>query len=515
MERDRNRFCFGVEVDLLNTRENRSLSLATSAIDLIPGTEQISSVESVRQVKCFVEKHRLLSHGDRLLIAVSGGPDSVALLHLLIELREEFQLNLEVAHLQHGIRGEEAKDDARFVAELAERLGLPFHLKEVSLPEIRTAAGKGNLEALARQERYRFFAELGRARGLNKVATAHTQDDQAETVLMWFLRGSGMKGLGGMAPIKVLNSIGGSPSNLTVIRPLLETSKAEIVTYLTEKNQTFRSDRTNRDTALLRNWIRLELLPKIQERVDGRLSKRLGQQAELLRDDDRLLADLVQDTLQKIRDGNGLRRDLLLSQPAAMQRRLLRLWLAQTRGNLRGLDFVHVEELRRLIEQGPPQGRLALPGGWVLARQYERLKLVRRSPRVKRPCYAYNFAAGSTLAIAEAGWEIRSEFVEPSLGHFPADLTEALFDAAGLTGTLTVRNFRNGDYLQPLGMSGHKKIKDLFIEQKLPLALRATLPLLVLGQEILWVPGYGRSERAKVTPDTVSILRLQLVSLNA
>jgi tRNA(Ile)-lysidine synthase len=119
------------------------------------------------------------------------------------------------------------------------------------------------------------------------------------------------------------------------------------------------------------------------------------------------------------------------------------------------------------------------------------------------------------LAIAEAGWEIRSEFVEPSLGHFPADLTEALFDAAGLTGTLTVRNFRNGDYLQPLGMSGHKKIKDLFIEQKLPLALRATLPLLVLGQEILWVPGYGRSERAKVTPDTVSILRLQLVSLNA
>jgi tRNA(Ile)-lysidine synthase len=228
-----------------------------------------------------------------------------------------------------------------------------------------------------------------------------------------------------------------------------------------------------------------------------------------------LLADLVQDTLQKIRDGNGLRRDLLLSQPAAMQRRLLRLWLAQTRGNLRGLDFVHVEELRRLIEQGPPQGRLALPGGWELARQYERLKLVRRSPRVKRPCYAYNFAAGSTLAIAEAGWEIRSEFVEPSLGHFPADLTEALFDAAGLTGTLTVRNFRNGDYLQPLGMSGHKKIKDLFIEQKLPLALRATLPLLVLGQEILWVPGYGRSERAKVTPDTVSILRLQLVSLNA
>ena len=472
-------------------------------------------MESVRQVKCFIEKHRLLSRGDRVLLAVSGGPDSVALLHLLIELREEFQLNLEVAHLQHGIRGEEAKEDARFVAELAEQLRLTFHLKDVSLPEIRSAAGKGNLEALARQERYCYFSELVRARGLDKLATAHTQDDQAETVLMWFLRGSGMKGLGGMAPFKVLNSIGGSPSKLTVIRPLLETSKAEILKYLTEKNQTFRLDRTNRDTALLRNWIRLELLPKIQERVDGRFSERLGQQAELLRDEDHLLADLALDMLQNVRDANGLRRDLLLAQPAAMQRRLLRLWFAETCGNPHGLDFVHVEELRRLIEQGPPQGRLALPGGWELARQYERLKMVRRSPRVKRPCYAYNFAAGSTLAIAEAGWEIRSEFIEPPLGHFPADLTEALFDAAGLTGTLTVRNFRNGDYLQPLGMSGHKKLKDLFIEQKLPLALRATLPLLVLGQEILWVPGYGRSERAKVTLDTVSILRLKLVSLDA
>ena len=183
-------------------------------------------MESVPQVKYFIEKHRLLSRGDRVLVAVSGGPDSVALLHLLIELREEFQLDLEVAHLQHGIRGEEAREDARFVAALADQLGLPFHLREVSVPEIRTAAGKGNLEALARDERYRFFAELVGARGLNKVATAHTRDDQAETVLMRFLRGSGMTGLGGMAPLHRVKSAG---LDLAVIRPLLETSKAELL----------------------------------------------------------------------------------------------------------------------------------------------------------------------------------------------------------------------------------------------------------------------------------------------
>lgn len=469
-------------------------------------------MEFLRQVNQFVKSHQLLSPADRVLVAVSGGPDSVALLRLFFELREEFQLDLEVAHLQHGIRGEEAREDARFVAALADQLGLSFHLREVSVPEIRTAAGKGNLEALARDERYRFFAELVCARGLNKVATAHTRDDQAETVLMRFLRGSGMTGLGGMAPLHRVKSAG---LDLTVIRPLLETSKAELLQYLSETGQSFRLDRTNQDSILLRNWIRLELLPKILERVDGRLSERLGQQAALLRDEDRLLADLAQDMLQKIRDANGMRRDLLLAQPAAMQRRLLRLWFAETRGNPRGLDFVHVEELRRLIERGPPQGRLALPGGWELAREYDRLKLARRQPRVKRQCYAYDFAAGSTLRIAEAGWEIRSEFIPPPLEHFPAELTEAVFDAACLTEPLVVRNFRNGDFLQPLSMSGHKKIKDLFIEQKLPLARRATLPLLVLGQEVLWAPGCARSERAKVTADTASILRLKLVSLNS
>jgi len=463
------------------------------------------------KVRATIQRFGLCYAGDRLLVAVSGGPDSVALLRLLIDLRQELDLHLEVGHLQHGIRGDAAREDARFTAKLAENFGLPFHLKNVSVPEIKSAAGTGNLEALARDERYRFFAELVRDRGLNKVATAHTQNDQAETVLMWFLRGSGITGLGAMAPLHHMKSAG---LDLLVIRPLLETSKAELLEYLSETGQGFQLDHTNQDPRLLRNWIRLELLPKIRERVDGRLSERLGQLAELMRDEDRLLADLVLDMLQKVRDGNDVRRDLLLAQPAAMQRRLLRLWITERRGNLRGVDFVHIEELRRLIDQGPPHGRLALPGGWELAREYDRLKLVRRQPRLKRQCYAYDFAAGSTLRVAEAGWEIRSELIQPPLEHFPTDQTEAVFDAACLTGPLTVRNFRNGDFLQPLGMPGHRKIKDLFIEQKLPLAQRATMPLLILGREVLWVPGFRRSERAKLTNSTALILRLKLVSLN-
>lgn len=150
------------------------------------------------KVKRTIEKYQMTMPGDYLLVAVSGGPDSVALLHLLYDLRRELELHLEVAHLEHGIRGSEAREDARFVAELAEKLGLPFHLKEVDLHQIKSAAGKGNMEALGRAERYRFFTAVSRERKLDKIATAHSQDDQAETVLMWLLRGSGLRGLGGM-----------------------------------------------------------------------------------------------------------------------------------------------------------------------------------------------------------------------------------------------------------------------------------------------------------------------------
>ena len=466
------------------------------------------------QVQNFTFAHGLLSTGDRLLVAVSGGPDSVALLHLLCDLRQELDLHLAVAHLQHGIRGEEAKDDARFVAALAAKLGLPFHLKEISLPQLVAAAGRGNLEALARDQRYGFFAEVVGAHGLTKVATAHTQDDQAETVLMRFLRGAGMTGLAGMAPLHRMKSIGAkSLSGLTVIRPLLGVSKSEILNYLADKHQAYRSDRTNQDTALLRNWIRLELLPKLGERIDGRLNERLGQQAELLRDEDDALAALARRKLEDTRAPDGLSREELLAEPKAMQRRLLRLWLESLRGNLRGLDFVHMKAMLHLIAHGAPHARLALPGGWQLQLEYDQVKLVRRSVRLKRPCYAYDFVVGSTQSIPQAGWAIESEIVAPPLAQFPADPMEAFFDAACLPAGLTVRNFRNGDFFQPLGMTGHKKVKDLFMEKKLPLAVRAQWPLLAAPREVLWIPGHGRSERAKVTAETTSIIRVKLVSL--
>ena len=463
-------------------------------------------------IKTTVQRFNLLDRGDRVLVAVSGGPDSVALLHILHELRDEFRLQLEIAHLQHGMRGDEAKEDARFVAELAAKLQLQFHLKEINLPQMKLDAGKGNLEALARAERYRFFADVARDRKLDKVATAHTQDDQAETVLMWFLRGAGVKGLGGMSPRHRFNIAGGD-SGVTVIRPLLEVSKAEILQYLTERRLSYRVDRSNQDSNLLRNWIRLELLPLIERRVDTRVAPRLSQQAELCRDEDALLDPLARERHAAMFDVNGLARPAFLAEPRALQRRILRLWIEQRRGHLRGLEFIHIEEILRLILDGPPQGRASIPGGWEFVREYETLKLAKQYRSSPRVCYNYPLEIGGVLAVPEAGLELHSRRMSALPQRLSDDPMEAILDVAAVTEPLSVRNFRRGDRFQPLGMSGHKKVKDLFIEKRVPLSVRARWPLLTSGEAVLWIPGYGRSEVGRVSEKTTSLLHLKARSI--
>ena len=429
-------------------------------------------------------------------------------------LRDELGLHLEVAHLQHGIRGQEAKEDARFVGGLAETLGFTFHLKEIDLPELRSRAGKGNLEALARQQRYRFFTDIAQQQGLSKIATAHTQDDQAETMLMWLLRGAGRKGLGGMSPVQSLDTRAhGSEHGLQIIRPFLEIPKAEILEYLRERQLEYRVDSTNRDTKLLRNWIRLELLPQLRDRIDGRVGARLAWQSAMLRDEQAVLDQVALAELAKCRRGNGLDRVQLLQQPVALQRLIVRYWIEGWRGSLRGIDFAHIEALRELAATGPTQGRLAIPGGWELRREYDWLYLAKGNRRLQPICYLYPINLAESLLIPEAGAHVLIESLPAPVTVEPTSLMEAFFDLDALPESLVVRNFRRGDRFEPLGMSGHKKIKDLFIDRKVVLAERAKLPILIGGGEILWIPGHGRSRTALVTPASRAIVRIKVVPL--
>lgn len=465
------------------------------------------------RVRHAIEKYHLLEPGEGLVLAVSGGPDSTALLHLFSLLSKEFGWRLAVAHVSHGLRGEEAREDARFVARMAGDLGIAFYLHEVDIPARKAAGDKGNIEALGREERYAFFSAVVASLGFTKVATGHTRDDQAETLLMRLLRGSGRGGLSGIAPIRRL---GGDQAPVAVIRPFIEASRAEVTAYLKANGLEYRIDRTNLEPVPLRNWVRLVLLPQLRERAGLGLDERLGSLARILREEDEHLDDESEALLAEVTQGATLLREPFLRHKAALQRRMLRLWLRHVRGDLRGIGLSHIEAALRLIAQPAPQASLSLPRGWNLVRCYDRVILQcagrRREAAVD---FSYELPREGKFLVPEAGVTIELERSRER-GHLPGpqDL-HAVFDPAALPGELWVRNFRAGDRFRPLGMAGHKKVKDLFIEKKVPREVRRTHLLLVAEGEVIWIPGYGRSEVAKVSPHTQEFLQVRLIRSEA
>jgi tRNA(Ile)-lysidine synthase len=299
-----------------------------------------------------------------------------------------------------------------------------------------------------------------------------------------------------------------------VIRPLIETSKDEVEIYLAAEGLSYRVDRTNFDPALLRNWVRLDLLPQLRRRIGAGLDRRLARTAEVLRDEDEVLDTMTRSVFPEVKDKEGnLSRAPLVAHPKAIERRLVRLWLEQNLGNLRGVDLDHVEAILDLISGGPPQGRAAIPRGKETVRNYDRISLQKKSRARRAACYSYALELGGEIVVPEAGVKIEATRGSSFSAPRAEDSLAAVFDLKSLPESLTVRNFRAGDRFQPLGMRGHKKVKDLFIEKKVPLQTRATLPLLVAGEEILWIPGYGRSESAKIVPATRQVLRIKLSAL--
>jgi tRNA(Ile)-lysidine synthase len=239
---------------------------------------------------------------------------------------------------------------------------------------------------------------------------------------------------------------------------------------------------------------------------------RLAQQAEIFRDEDAVLERLARDCFAAMGVTGSVDRHALVAQPKGLQRRILRFWIEQARGHLRGLEFVHIEDGLRLIAGEAPQGRVAIPGGWELEREYDRLKL-NKQVRSRRPiCYDYPLKIGTILPIVEAGLELHSERIATP-DRLPENLMEAVFDLHLVTAPLSVRNFRQGDRFRPLGMKGRKKVKDLFIEKRVPLSKRAGWPLLTAGDEILWIPGYGRSAAGPVSKATTAVLRIAARSI--
>ena len=491
----------------------------------------------LRQVRQAIETYNLIRPGEALVAGVSGGPDSLCLLHVLQRLAPEYGLDLHVAHLHHGLRGADADADAEFVRALASAWGLPLTVEMLDVPALARDEGLAFEEA-ARRARYAFLARTAAAAGARTIAVGHNADDQAETVLMHFLRGSGLAGLRGMLPRTPLGSYrllstaergtGGLPGSFDLIRPLLEVPRSEIEAYNDEHGLGPRFDRSNLDTAYFRNWLRLEVIPLLEEH-NPHLRAVLGRTARVLAGDYALIRDLLHEAWPRVvlREGQEeIVFDLAAwrALPTGLQRSTLREAIHRLRRSLRNINFVHVEDALRVALDGTTGDRATLPQGLMLTVGYELLTVAGEDRPRPLPDWPLLPAGSEPLAVTVPGitplpdsaWVLEAALL-PRAG-LPAgwqdnpDPWRAYLDAGTVVPPLWLRTRRPGDRFRPLGMGGQApKLADFLTNQKVPHAARDRLPLLVTAWGIAWVPGLRPDERARVGEATSEILSLRFL----
>ena len=428
-----------------------------------------------------------------MLVACSGGLDSVCLLHILVSLQPDWSLKLLVGHFNHMLRPE-AQEDLEFVKNLAESYSLPFHMSSQDVA-LWSREKRMNLEEAGRELRYRFLMETAARLGCSKIATGHTMTDQAETFFMRIIRGSGMRGLAGIFPI-----VEGM-----VVRPMLQVEREEVEAFLKEKKLASRVDKSNFDKRFLRNRIRLELLPLIRDRFDRNIVAHIGQLTEVLQEEDALMENLAREKSEEVMIGEREEARLdcqsLSRLPLGLQRRIVRMFISRLKGDIRGISFEDVESVLKMGEGKALHLRKEI----FLLRQEGMISLqVERLPEV---VYEYSWEGRRGLSLTELSIRLEGKKIK-LLGKENScfdDDTVAYLDADKLHFPLTVRSRRKGDRYQPLGAPGSQKLKEIMRAKGIPAQDRSLHPVFLSGNEIFWVLGLPVSEKFKITDATKAV----------
>ncbi|MCG0275788.1 MAG: tRNA lysidine(34) synthetase TilS [Thermosediminibacteraceae bacterium] len=449
-----------------------------------------------------VNKYQMLQWGDLVLVGVSGGPDSVCLLHLLLRFREEFGISLAVAHLNHSFRGLEADEDEAFVKDLAGKWGLPYYSEKVDVPAYIRETGLSPEDA-ARRVRYAFFERVRKKIGARRVALAHNSNDREETVLMNIFRGTGLEGLVGIEPVR-------GP----YIRPLIEVERSEIEEYLKREGIPYRIDSTNLQTYYFRNKLRLELIPLIKRDYCPHLSAALKRLSEIAAMDVSLLEELTvkaySETTRKMPEGVMINLKKFGELHEALKFRVVRKAVEEILGNLQDFEYRHARMIVEFIREKPTGSSLDLPHGLTGEKSYEHFYIYKEvPPRVTDFCY--ELSVPGEVVIPEAKVTITARVIEKSEGiSLPTNSQVAYLDYDKIKGGLAVRNRRPGDRFVPLGSTFFKKLQDFFVDSKVPARERDRVPLVISEDQIVWVCGMRIDDRFKVTRETKKILVLEM-----
>lgn len=441
--------------------------------------------------------------GERVGVAVSGGPDSILLLDFMQRFARQAALTLAAVHFNHKLRGAESDADERFVRERAEALGIEFLRAEVRTSQEKSEKRR-NVEAAARELRYRFFFSLLHCGRLDKLVTAHTANDQAETVLLRLLRGTGTRGLGGVYP--VLEG--------RIVRPFLNLRREEIEREIQERKLEFRIDSSNRNLHFQRNRIRLNLLPLLKNEFNPEIVGLLSDLAERARDDEEVLEQVARDHALPWRVREGAEEKIpvrpLVQFPASIQRRVLRQMVRAVRGNLLGLTHRHIEALRQLASVAQSGRKLSLTGQLEARKEFDWLVLGKRSDSNADAGFCFPVELPGEIAVPRLGVTFRFKIIEAKTqGKTYNGLRMAGLDPQKLPGRLILRNWRAGDRFQPLGSRKVRKLKELMGQRKVPVSQRSLWPVLESGEEIVWARGFPPAGLVAASPDSRQVLIIE------
>lgn len=448
-----------------------------------------------------IEKYGMLSQGDRVVVAVSGGPDSIALLHILHSIKERYGLYIHAVHLNHMLRGKEADEDTRYVEGFCERYNIPCTVKYVDINELSMQEGL-SLEEAGRKARYELFRDTARRVGATKIALAHNMNDQAETVIMRIMRGTGLDGLAGIRPVR----------EGLFIRPLLYTLRADIEKYCRDNKLDPRIDSTNLEPIYSRNKIRLELIPYIKANYSPGIERSLSTMAELLREDKDFIdtyVDLVYSHMA-IKEKDRILIDIedFKRLHIAIKKRIVRRAIEDIKGDLNGIESKHVDLILSAVDTGTTGAAVELPGHIKAKVSYKRLNIMNLSGKTNYE-FCHSMLIPGVTVISETGAVIEAQIGCIIPEHFYDNNFVKYFDYDKIRDKLTVRTRKAGDFIVPIGMKGSKKLKELFIDDKIPREERSKIPLVSIGKEIVWVVGYKISDNYKITRETERILKLE------
>lgn len=457
----------------------------------------------LKKVSRYIVEKALVAPGDAVVIACSGGPDSLALLDILYQLKDELGVRLVVAHVNHMFRPEAAQE-AVFVDKMARTLNLPSYTIAIDVPEYIEKTGLSKQEA-ARMVRYQYLNEIAEKYAGAKIATGHHRDDQAETVLLHLLRGAGASGLQGM-----------EAASGNIIRPLLPVTRNEIEAYCKERQLRPCYDSSNSNTDYLRNRVRLKLIPYLAEQYNPAIVDSLCRMAELIGDEHAVISSIavkaVQDVVKWVNDSASINCSLFSQHPVAVRREIIRQVLEKKQKHLKGITFFHVEKLIDMALQGTTGSILHLPGGLAAKKGYAVLTILdnkqARPETTAIPSPGVEITIPGMTAVPELQLIITAEVSTTPLPVSGSN--QAIFALDELSLPLMVRTRQDGDRFRPKGMKGSKKLKEFFIDLKVPREVRDAIPVICDSREIIWIAGWRQGERGKIEANTREFLRLTI-----